>query len=92
MNIFNSDSDKTTATSPLESQEISTIGESTDCRANNLTGFQESFLIEVLRNIITTTFSSNDATSVTLNKNKWWSHRRDLNPRPADYKSAAQPG
>ena len=68
--IFNSDSESATETSPLESQSILIIGEETVCLANSLTGFQESFFIEVLRSMITDWCSSTDATSKCLNKCK----------------------
>ena len=49
--ILSEDFEIIAATSPFKSQDKATMSSLTDCRARSFTGFQESILIEVLRNI-----------------------------------------
>ena len=57
--IFKCESDRTTTIFSPRLQEISTIFPLTVWRAISFIGFQESFLIEVLRNMITSYYPCN---------------------------------
>src|SRR6516225_4772624 len=63
----------------------------TDLQSAAFDRFATSPAVCVVGNVMLPMFDARAATSWTRSQDCRWSWRRDLNPRPADYKSAALP-